>query len=329
MLVCISTLIKNKKTIGFRLCNVENRKVKDITYESLYSAMSDGTVEVQNLRVVNNKIIGYGGRLDRYTAINFDTKTIIGSASYVIISKYDVTNTYRVVDYNGNIQVMGSKKLSKLAVANAEINEIGEISPIECEFTQEELVGISILYRITYFIYICRDNFSGRLFVTNIRNIEDIKRAGKIDEITFDSDLNDILGDKAKVVLNAFKQQTPLFGIACVEGLTNEAINEILKYPIKKRDLRVLQWMLSTGSELAGIGFVENEDYLKVNINGIECRDEEGRNLIGALRIDITNGNLFGTIDGEWMICKFCSKDPIFKVITPKLRKELARSKAI
>lgn len=331
MLVCIGTLIKNRKTVGFRICDTETRVVKEIVYESLLEAISNNLVNVFNLRVVNNKIIGYGGNLARYTAINFNTKEIIGVPSYVVLSKYNRLNSYKLIDFTGNIQIVNSKNIVSYNLANAEIDEFDNVVAIEGQIDTEELAGISVLYRITYFVYICRDNFSGRIFVDNIANIESIKKAGKLDEVNLDYDLKDILGDREKTVSYAFKHNTPLFKMACIEGLTDDAIKEIAKSPIRKRDTKVLEWMLITGSTLAGIRFEAEGDKLRLYINNKLCTDVEGESLIDALKIDLSTGTIYGYRNdtSEWLICKFCSKDTMLHEIPMKQKKELMKSKII
>lgn len=329
MLVCIGTLIDNKRTVGFRLCDTDAMLVKEVVYESLYNALNDGNVDVVNLRACNGKIVGYSGNLARYTAINLKTKAIIGVPSYVVLSKYERINSYKLMDSNGNVQIVNHKKLLDYNLANVEFDELGRAIPIEGQIASENLVGISVLYRVTYFIYICRDNFSGSIFVTNIANIERIRKSGGLDEVNLTTDLSDILGEKEKVVSTAFKNNTPLFGMACIEGLTDDAIKEISKCPIKKRDSQVLEWMLITGSSLAGIRFEAEGALLRVYINDELCTDEKGESLAGALKIDLCSGTIYAYKDGEWLISKFCSNDIKMHGIPMKKKKELLKTKII
>lgn len=119
----------NKKYIGFRLLDVDNKQVIDVTSDNLKLAISKNKIKVENIELSNGEIKGINGSLDRYPIIDGS----LNSKSVIIIEKNN-DNTFKCCNYLGKIADIPENKLveySKLyGIANGKIvnNHISSIS---------------------------------------------------------------------------------------------------------------------------------------------------------------------------------------------------------
>lgn len=119
-------------TIGFRLIDTNTRKVMNTQKDSVILALRQKKVNIENLALHGDKLVGYNGSIDRYPVINMQLQ-LVGSSPVVILCKTD-ENKFICCDYKGEIITIEEYKLMQYAVCNGIANGKivnGHISAIE------------------------------------------------------------------------------------------------------------------------------------------------------------------------------------------------------
>lgn len=111
--------------VGFRLIDDISYKIKNVSYDSVYNAILSGG-SIENLCIKDGKIVGKGGSLSRYTAVD-TSNTLLVKPSTVILSKSnaDPDDGYYIANYKGEIDYVNKEKLiiqsRNNCIANAKV----------------------------------------------------------------------------------------------------------------------------------------------------------------------------------------------------------------
>lgn len=154
----IARIYDKDTLVGFNLYDTYSYESRAISYQQLFQAMKNGA-KVENLDIVNNKIVGVGGSLSRYTAMSTNGN-ILMSPSYVVVAKAETKDgtRYRITNHIGrsfslmNYQI---NELTTIKLANAKIMRKGDsvsgytyyISAIEGTIDTENIDRIQPIYR--------------------------------------------------------------------------------------------------------------------------------------------------------------------------------------
>ncbi|MEM4386043.1 MAG: hypothetical protein QXD03_05815, partial [Candidatus Anstonellales archaeon] len=95
--------INKNDVLGFRVFDVVDNKYKDVAYKALLGAMQKNLIQIGNLGLVDGKIVGTNGSIDRYSKIDIQGKLVSKNAPLVIINQIGDVG-YTVVDYKGNVK---------------------------------------------------------------------------------------------------------------------------------------------------------------------------------------------------------------------------------
>jgi len=137
---------QNKDVLGYRLLDLETGEIKDVPANALINAMSSGSIQVENLDVVFDELVGTNGSIDRYPYL---INGIPYGKSPLIILKEMNNGDYTVCDFKGEIVRM--RKLDVInygeveGIANGKIvnREGGKfVSAISGEYEKEPPVDI-------------------------------------------------------------------------------------------------------------------------------------------------------------------------------------------
>lgn len=138
--------------IGFRILDTNSKQFMDASIDSVYNQLLNGTV-VDGLEVVDGKIKGNNGNLERYTTIV--NGQCFGSCPIVITKEYP-NGVYEVVNYLGQVTKMTSQNIIRYAsseglangkVVTKENNQF--ISRIHGEFEKDAIFKDMEAGRIT------------------------------------------------------------------------------------------------------------------------------------------------------------------------------------
>ena len=137
-LIAIANISNGKETIGFRLLDTDKRQTKDVPLDNVKSVINEGTIQIDNLKVKEDIVIGSNGSINRLpTIIN---KQLIGKSPLIIINQLGDIG-YIVSDFKGIIKTLENDKVIKYAkkngIANGKIvNKDGKeyISSIQGEY---------------------------------------------------------------------------------------------------------------------------------------------------------------------------------------------------
>lgn len=92
----------NKETMGFRLLDIDSKKVTNSSYQSIYEAIRCKSFVVENIVISNGKLVGSNGSIDRIPKI-LENGSLIGESSLTIIGCLG-NQGYIVSDFKGNIK---------------------------------------------------------------------------------------------------------------------------------------------------------------------------------------------------------------------------------
>lgn len=101
MLACLYQTGKEKEPIGFRVMDMDSRKVMDVPYASLYQVIASKKAHVLNVELSRGKLKGSNGAFDRYTKIVNGQP--VGGIKVVVIKQFGDTG-YEVSNHIGNTQ---------------------------------------------------------------------------------------------------------------------------------------------------------------------------------------------------------------------------------
>lgn len=134
------------RVIGFRILDTDSGEIKDVPIDNIKQVLSAGKVEIENLRVEGDRVLGSNGALQRYPSIV--NGRLSGKSPLIIISEL-VDNCYRVTNYMGEIVDIEEQRAIEYAksegISNGKIvtSEDGSshISSIVGSYKQDKLLA--------------------------------------------------------------------------------------------------------------------------------------------------------------------------------------------
>lgn len=123
-LFMIGRILINNQLVGVRLLDSEKGQTKDVPVEQIIQFVGSGKVKLENIQVIDNKIVGINGSIERYGVIGQTQSITILSA----IKNGDKVEGFKVSDCNGvikNFRVDDIIKLDEkgIKVANGRVCE--------------------------------------------------------------------------------------------------------------------------------------------------------------------------------------------------------------
>jgi len=123
-LFMIGRILINNQLVGVRLLDSEKGQTKDVPVEQIIQFVGSGKVKIENIQVIDNKIVGINGSIERYGVIGQTQSITILSA----IKNGDKVEGFKVSDCNGvikNFRVDDIIKLDEkgIKVANGRVCE--------------------------------------------------------------------------------------------------------------------------------------------------------------------------------------------------------------
>ena len=96
---------------GFRLLDYFDGKTKDVLYKDVYKAVENG-VAIENLEIKNNELVGKGGALSRYTAVDV-SGMVITKQSVILLRKLKCTDgiLYCVCNHLGEVTYLNEEAI--------------------------------------------------------------------------------------------------------------------------------------------------------------------------------------------------------------------------
>lgn len=143
----------NNNVIGVRLLNSKSRQIIDVTLADAIFGIANGT-KVENIDIVDGKIVGTNGSLERYTKIDSNNNVISGKTPFIVLNR--ITNNNKnigvtIVDYMGNISTLSNKdsvlhaNKKGIGVANGKVHS-GLLTSINGAYATMELPMEHIKY---------------------------------------------------------------------------------------------------------------------------------------------------------------------------------------
>lgn len=151
----IARIVKNDSLIGYRLFDKESKKAIEVSKEQLTGILRQSGNAVVNLGIANGLIVGTNGSVDRYTAIDVNTRKMVNDvkSKMVILSSVIVNGNnvgYEVVDCFGNMTAMRKadavEYCQNYGIANGKVVErdgIPYISAISGNYEEIEVKPMS------------------------------------------------------------------------------------------------------------------------------------------------------------------------------------------
>lgn len=123
-LFMVGRILINNQLVGVRLLDSEKGQTKDVPVEQIIQFVGSGKVKIENIQVIDNKIVGINGSIERYGVIGQTQSITILSA----IKNGDKVEGFKVSDCNGvikNFRVDDIIKLDEkgIKVANGRVCE--------------------------------------------------------------------------------------------------------------------------------------------------------------------------------------------------------------
>ena len=100
-LIAIANISDGKDTVGFRLLDIDTKQVKDIPLDNIISVLNSSDIQIDNLRVEHNTIIGYNGAIDRLPKVV--NKQLVGKSPLIVVNQIG-DQGFTVSDYRGYIK---------------------------------------------------------------------------------------------------------------------------------------------------------------------------------------------------------------------------------
>lgn len=113
MIACIYGTVNDKEPAGFRLLDMDEMKVIDVPYKSVYATLANKKADIINVGIENGKLKGLNGNFDRYSKIVGGK--LVGKSKLVILSEIGSLG-YTVCDHVGNKKRMTNELV--IAYAN-------------------------------------------------------------------------------------------------------------------------------------------------------------------------------------------------------------------
>ena len=122
-LTAIANIVSNSnKTIGFRLIDSDTKQTKDVPLNNIKSVLAEGKLQIDNLSLKHNTVIGSNGTIDRLPKVA--DGQLIGRSALIILSQLD-DGGYKVSDYKGTVLNMINTDILKYAkvhgIANGKV----------------------------------------------------------------------------------------------------------------------------------------------------------------------------------------------------------------
>lgn len=123
----IAVIKERKQTIGYRLLDTISGQTKDTGAKILSDVLKAGKVNIENIEIKDNCIVGKNGSLDRYSVISRDGK-LSGSSNIVILEEIG-TAGYKASNYSGTVgnyktaDIIRFAKQKKCGIANGKVVE--------------------------------------------------------------------------------------------------------------------------------------------------------------------------------------------------------------
>ena len=76
----IGRILINNQLVGVRLLDSEKGQTKDVPVEQIIQFVGSGKVKIENIQVIDNKIVGINGSIERYGVIGQTQSITILSA---------------------------------------------------------------------------------------------------------------------------------------------------------------------------------------------------------------------------------------------------------
>jgi hypothetical protein len=141
-IIAIANISNGKSTIGLRLLDIDTRQIKDVPMYDIINVLKSTNLQIDNIELQDNKIIGSNGSIDRLPKII--NGQLIDKSPLIILNQVYATG-YTVSDYKGQTIRMTTKGVIDYAqengIANGEV--IGKsyrsyIRPIKGEYRKLE-----------------------------------------------------------------------------------------------------------------------------------------------------------------------------------------------
>ena len=111
-IIAITTLIRNRRVVGMRLIDTESYQTKDVSIKDIMDTLRAGKVQIDNVALQNNSLVGTNGNLNRLPqltngiSLTLDSVTIIGKVEGV---------GYLVCNFDGDVKFFKTQELIEYA----------------------------------------------------------------------------------------------------------------------------------------------------------------------------------------------------------------------
>lgn len=120
----IAQVIANSKVVGYKIYDAESKKTVMSPMANLINALNANPSDFKNIGLVNGKVTGTNGKLDRYARIDVNGKLLDQKAPVVVLHKLGEVG-YELVDYNGKTTKVSIAQAveyaSKMGIANGKL----------------------------------------------------------------------------------------------------------------------------------------------------------------------------------------------------------------
>ena len=134
------------RIIGFRILDTDSGDLKDVPINSIKSVLGEGKVQIENLKLEGDRVLGSNGALQRYPVIV--NGRLNGKSPLIIICEL-VNNCYRVTNYLGEIVDIEEQRAIEYSksegISNGKIvtseDGVSHISSIIGSYKQDKLIS--------------------------------------------------------------------------------------------------------------------------------------------------------------------------------------------
>ena len=125
-LLMIAVIRQGKRLIGFRIMDTESKdgKFMNVPADNVREVIEGRKAHIVNLGVVDGKVVGTNGVLDRYPVINANGKLLSKRSPLIVVNQLEDAG-YTVVDYKGTLKKVRTKSVVEYAkvhgIANGKV----------------------------------------------------------------------------------------------------------------------------------------------------------------------------------------------------------------
>lgn len=131
--------------VGFRIMNIENGEVSNVSYQKLYSAMTTNKANIINMEIKDGQIAGSNGDISRYPVMV--NSELVGKSPLIVLMEMS-GDKYKVSNYMGEVVDMDNEMAVRYSesegIANGKVvtraNGVRFISSIKGEYIKDEVL---------------------------------------------------------------------------------------------------------------------------------------------------------------------------------------------